>query len=196
MTVLDKIQQQFAYYTECHFAAAEMLPRAIEHASNVLSEALLAGNKIMTCGNAGAGLLAQYFASGLMNRFDKERPNLPALALTTDSAAITSIASLYNFDQIFARQLRAFGQEGDVLMVFTAQLSGNIQQAVDAARDKKIRIICLTSQADVDIMAALTENDVAIIAPTESLAHTLELQLQVVHALFAALDWQLFGMED
>jgi len=196
MTVLDKIQQQFAHHTESHFAAAELLPRAIEHASEVISQALLAGHKIMTCGNAGAGLLAQYFASGMLNRFDKERPSLPALALTTDSAAISSIACLYDYDQIFSKQLRAFGLEGDVLLMIATQQANNLQQAIEAAQDRQMRLICLVGQNDTDMISSLRPEDVAIIIPAELSAQVLEIQLQIIHALFAALDYLLFGIED
>lgn len=196
MTVLDKIQQQFAHHLEYHFAAAEMLPRAIEHASEVISQVLLAGQKIMTCGNAGAGLLAQYFASGMINRFDKERPSLPALALTTDTAAISSIACLYDYDQIFSKQLRAFGQEGDLLLIIATQQANNLKQAMDAAQDRDMRIICLVGQNDAEMISGLREDDVAIIVPAELGTQVLEIQLQIIHALFTALDYQLFGMED
>lgn len=196
MTVLDKIQQQFAHHTECHFAAAELLPRAIEHACGVISQALLAGHKIMACGNAGAGLLAQYFASGMINRFDKERPSLPVLALTTDSAAISSIACLYNFEQIFAKQLRAFGVTGDLLLVIATQHAENIKLTIDAAHDRQMQVIGLVDQNNAELIASLHPEDVAIIVPAESSVHVLEIHLQVIHALFAALDYQLFGIED
>lgn len=196
MTVLDKIQQQFAHHTESHFAAAELLPRAIEHASEVISQVLLAGHKIMTCGNAGAGLLAQYFASGMLNRFDKERPSLPALALTTDSAAISSIACLYDYDQIFSKQLRAFGVEGDLLLLIATQQASNLKQAIEAAQDRQMRLICLVGQNDADLITTLQSDDVAIIIPAESSSHILEIQLQIIHALFAAVDYLLFGILD
>lgn len=186
MTILDKIQRQFAQHTEYHFAAAEILPRAIEHASEVLCQALLAGHKIFTCGNAGAGLLAHYFAAEMLNRVDKERPSLPAIALT----------QAYQYEPIFAKQIRSLAQDGDVLLAITTRHCRSLEQAVEAAHERNMPVICLIGQNDADLISRLNERDVAIAAPAETSAALLEIHLHILHTLFAALDYQLFGIED
>ncbi|CAM4458791.1 MAG: Phosphoheptose isomerase [Legionellaceae bacterium] len=195
MKVLDKIQQQFALHTESFFTSAELLPRAIEHASDVISQILLAGNKIMTCGNASDGLLAQYFASGLLNRFNKERPNLPAFSLTADNTTLSSITCLYGYEHIFAKQIRTFGEEGDVLFIIASQYANNLKLAITAAQNKKMRVVCLLGQNHIELVTLLQEADIAIIAPCETTELIAEIHFHVIHTLFATLDYQLFAIE-
>lgn len=196
MTTLEKIHQQFALHTELHFACVEVLPHALEHACQELSQALLAGNKLLSCGNAGGALLAQYFAAEMLNRTEKERPSFPAMALTTDTAVITSITHSYNFQQIFAKQIRALGQAGDILLVVSAYPENNLLQAVEAAHDRQMRVVGLIGQNDHLFMNALQPEDVALVAPADGCASILEIHLQIMHILLAVLDYQLFGIEE
>ena len=138
---VDRIRQLFAESIETKAKAGEVLPSVIEAAGQAMVECLLNGGKILTCGNGGSAGDAQHFSSELLNRFEMERPALPAIALTTDSSTLTSIANDYSYNEIFSKQIRALGGSGDILLaISTSGNSANVIQAIQAAHDREMRV--------------------------------------------------------
>ena len=151
---------------------------------------LLNDNKVLACGNGSSAANAQQFSASMLNRFERERPALPAIALTADTATITSIANDYHFDDIFAKQVRALGQSGDILMVYTCSGDpANIVKAVTAAHDKNISVIALTGQQG----GSLAPTDIEIRIPSNTRARIQETHLLITHCLCDLIDHQLFG---
>ena len=193
---LQRVRQLFAESIETKMKAAEMLPESIVRAGECMVESLLNGGKILTCGNGGSAGDAQHFSSELLNRFERERPALPALALTTDASTVTSIANDYSYNEIFSKQIRALGNEGDVLLaISTSGNSANVMQAVHAAHDRGMKVVSMTGR-DGGQMANLTgPGDVEVRVPAQSTARIQEVHLLVIHSLCDFIDQQLFGGE-
>ncbi len=166
----------------------------IEFASQKIVESLINDKKILACGNGGSAGDAQHFSSEMLNRFERERPALPAIALTTDTLTLTSIANDYHFDQVYAKQIRALGQPGDILLVYsTSGNSSNIVNAITAAHDKDIHIIALTGKDGGTVASILKESDIEIRVPSVSTARIQEVHLLITHCLCDLIDQQLFG---
>ncbi|HLF97017.1 MAG TPA: phosphoheptose isomerase [Methylococcaceae bacterium] len=166
----------------------------IEQAARRMAACLLADGKILCCGNGGSAVEAQHFSSEMLNRFERERPGLPAIALTTDTAALTSIANDYHYDEVFAKQARALGHSGDVLLVYTT--SGNspsILKAVEAAHERDMSVVALTGKDGGALAALLSDADLEIRVPSDSTARVQEVHLVVTHCLCDLIDRQLFG---
>ncbi len=196
MTLQDRINQHFMASIETKQAAAALLGPDISAAAQTLVTALLEGKKILTCGNGGSAGDAQHFSSELLNRFERERPPLPAIALTTDSSTLTSIANDYHYNQVFAKQLRALGQPGDILVTYsTSGNSESIIQAINTAHDKQITTIALTGKDGGAVANLLFENDIEIRVPSPSTARIQETHLLITHCLCDLIDHQLFGDE-
>ena len=194
MSLQDRIITHFTNSIQTKQDAMENLTEIIEFASQRIVSALLNENKVLTCGNGGSAGDAQHFSSEMLNRFERERPGLPAIALTTDSSTITSIANDYHFDDIFAKQIKALGQEGDILVVYTTSgNSANIVKAVTAAHDKAITTIALTGKTGGTISQILNETDIEIRVPSTSTARIQEVHLLITHCLCDLIDHQLFG---
>ncbi|MBT7969274.1 MAG: phosphoheptose isomerase [Methylococcales bacterium] len=194
MPMQDRINQHFNASIETKQAAAALLGPDISTAAQLLVTALLEGKKILTCGNGGSAADAQHFSSELLNRFERERPPLPAIALTTDSSTLTSIANDYHYNQVFAKQLRALGQSGDILVAYTT--SGNSESiiyAINAAHDKKITTIALTGKEGGAVSDLLLASDIEIRVPSQSTARIQETHLLITHCLCDLIDHQLFG---
>lgn len=167
----------------------------IARASETVVNRLLAGGKVLACGNGGSAADAQHFASEMLNRFEHERPGLPAIALTTDSSTLTSIANDYAYDQVFAKQLRALGQPTDVLVaISTSGNSPNIVAAVAAAHEQDLAVVALTGRDGGRVGGVLREGDVEIRVPADSTARIQEVHLLVVHCLCDLIDAQLLGL--
>ncbi len=166
----------------------------IEFASRRLVDCLLNDGKVLTCGNGGSSGDAQHFSSEMINRFERERPALPAIALTTDSSTLTSIANDYHFDVVFAKQIRALGHSGDILLVYsTSGNSNNIIKAAKVAHEKDMHIIALTGKDGGKLQEVLNETDIEIRIPSESTARIQEVHLLITHCLCDLVDQQLFG---
>jgi len=166
----------------------------IEQASDSMVQALLSGGKILSCGNGGSAGDAQHFSSELLNRFERERPSLPAIALTTDSSTVTSIANDYSYNEVFSKQIRALGNAGDVLLaISTSGNSANVVQAIQAAHDREMRVVALTGRNGGDMASLLLPDDIEIRVPSMVTARIQEVHLLAIHCLCDLIDWQLFG---
>lgn len=174
--------------------ALEFVAPGISNASIISVQALLAGNKILCCGNGGSAADAQHFAAELLNRFEIERPGLPAIAITTDSSTLTSIGNDYSFEQIFSKQVMALGQAGDLLLaISTSGNSKNIIEAIKAGHEREMTIIALTGRDGGEIGDLMKNGDVEIRVPAESTARIQEVHILVLHCICDLIDTQLFG---
>ena len=183
------IEQIFADSIAVKSAAAEVLVPAINHASQLIGDILAAGGKVLSCGNGGSAADCQHFSAELVNRFETERRALAAIALTTDSSALTSIANDYDYLRIFSRQVEALGREGDCLLaISTSGNSGNVLEAIKVAHEKQMSVISLSGGTGGKIAQALTGNDVEIRVPSDSTARIQEVHLLVIHALCSSID--------
>ncbi|GGD05277.1 MULTISPECIES: phosphoheptose isomerase [Halopseudomonas] len=197
MDMQHRIRQLFTDSIETKTRAMEVLGPSIEQASQLMVNCLLNEGKILTCGNGGSAGDAQHFSSELLNRFERERPSLPALALTTDSSTITSIANDYSYDEIFSKQIRALGQPGDVLLaISTSGNSGNVLQAIQAAHDRDMLVVALTGRDGGAMASLLLPEDSEIRVPARSTARIQEVHLLAIHCLCDLIDRQLFGSEE
>ncbi len=173
----------------------EIAPR-IATAVMTISQSLLGDGKILACGNGGSAADAQHFASELVNRFEMERPGLAAIALTTDSSAITSIANDYDFGMIFSKQISALGQAGDVLLaISTSGNSRNVLEAVSAAHGREMRVVALTGNGGGVLGELLDESDVHICVPSDVTARIQEVHLLIIHCLCDGIDRIILGVE-
>lgn len=193
----NRIQHMFQASIDTKQQALQALPGAIEQASLLMVNALLSDNKILSCGNGGSAGDAQHFSSEMLNRFERERPSLPALALTTDSSTITSIANDYSYEEVFSKQIRALGQQGDILLaISTSGNSANVVQAIHAAHDRNMKVIALTGREGGCMAPLLQPDDVEIRVPSSVTARIQEVHLLVIHCLCDLIDRQLFGSEE
>ena len=177
--------------------SVKLLTESIQLASSMLNEALLGGYKILVCGNGGSASDAQHFSSELLNRYDRDRPGLPAIALTTDSSTLTSIANDYDYRQIFSKQVATLGQPGDLLLaISTSGQSPNIVEAIQAANENEMQIIALTGKDGGAMNQVLDENSIEIRVPSNVTARIQEVHILVIHILCELLDLQLLGPAD
>ncbi len=134
----NQVREHFANSIATKTQSAEILPKPVNQAGLLMANALIQGHKILSCGNGGSACDSQHFSSELLNRFERERPSLPAIALTTDTPTLTAISNDYSYDEIFSKQIKALGQEGDILLaISTSGNSANVCQAIEAAHKKK-----------------------------------------------------------
>ena len=166
----------------------------IVSAASLIVQSLLNEGKVMACGNGGSAADAQQFISELVNRFEAERPALPAIALTTDSSALTSIANDYHYNDVFSRQIQALGREADVLIaISTSGQSPSIVQAVESAHEQGMQIIALTGKDGGQVAQVLDDRDIELRVPAEHTARIQESHITIIHALCDLIDFQLFG---
>src|SRR5690554_5747276 len=192
-----RIQHMFQASIETKQQALAVLPQAIESASLLMVSSLLNEGKILSCGNGGSAGDAQHFSSEMLNRFERERPSLPAIALTTDSSTITSIANDYSYEEVFSKQIRALDQPGDVLLaISTSGNSANVMQAIQAAHDREMLVVALTGRDGGAMTSLLLPDDVEIRVPARSTARIQEVHLLAIHCLCDLIDRQLFGSEE
>lgn len=174
--------------------AMNNLTGLIEDASNRLVQCLLEDGKLMSCGNGGSAADAQHFSSEMINRFERERPGLPAIALTTDSSTLTSVANDDHFDNVFAKQVRALGRGGDLLITYTTSgNSPNIVNAATAAHERDMSVIAITGKDGGTLANLLHRTDIEIRVPSNSTARVQETHLLITHCLCELVDHQLFG---
>lgn len=189
MTPADLVRQQIHDSIAVKQRAAETLAGPIARAASIMIDCLQRGGKILSCGNGGSAGDAQHFSSELLNRFEQERPGLAAVALTTDTSTLTSIGNDFSFNEIFSRQVRALGREGDMLLaISTSGNSVNVLEATRAAHERNMTIVALTGRDGGKLAAAMTERDVEIRVPSNSTARTQEVHLLTIHCLCSLLD--------
>jgi len=195
MDLLARIKTHFEESIKTKTIASATLSETILEASQLFVECLLNNNKILVCGNGGSAADSQHFASELINRFEIERPiSLPAIALTTDTSTITSIANDYSYSEIFAKQIRALGQAGDILLLIsTSGNSESILRACEAAQSRDLKIIALTGKDGGSLASLLNSSDIEIRVPGSSTARIQETHLLIIHCLCDLIDKQLFG---
>jgi D-sedoheptulose 7-phosphate isomerase len=193
LDLASRVAAQFAESANLKLAAAQPLAAPIARAIELMVECLRGGGKILACGNGGSAADAQHFAAELVNRFEVERAPLAALALTTDSSTLTSIANDFGFEQVFEKQVRALGRKGDVLLaISTSGASPNVLAAVRAAGELGLRCVALTGRGG-KLAAALSPRDIGIRVPHASVARVQEVHLLALHCLCDGIDSQLFG---
>ncbi len=197
MDLTSRIARHFLDSIAVKERSAEELPQSIQDAGAVMVDSLLNGHKILCCGNGGSAGDAQHFSAELLNRFERERPGMPAIALTTDSSTITAIANDYDYGEIFAKQVLALGREGDVLLaISTSGNSGNVVQAIRAAHERDMIVVALTGRDGGRMAANLGARDVEVRVPSERTARIQEVHLVVIHCLCDFIDTTIFGGED
>ena len=197
MDLTSRITQHFLDSMAVKERSAQELPLSIQEAGAVMVDSLLNGQKILCCGNGGSAGDAQHFSAELLNRFERERPGMPAIALTTDSSTITAIANDYDYDEIFAKQVLALGQRGDVLLaISTSGNSGNVVQAIRAAHERDMIVVALTGRDGGRMAANLGARDIEVRVPSERTARIQEVHLVVIHCLCDFIDTAIFGGED
>ncbi len=194
MSLTDAIRGHFADSIATKQAAMAVLVAPIAEATNLLSEALRTGGKILSCGNGGSAGDAQHFSAELLNRFERERPGLSAMALSTDTSTLTSIANDYAYEQVFSKQVTALGRPGDALLaISTSGNSPNVVAAIHAAHEGNVRVVALTGRNGGHIAGALRAGDVEIRVPAERTARIQEVHLVVIHCLCDGIDRTLYG---
>jgi D-sedoheptulose 7-phosphate isomerase len=193
----QRIEQHFIDSADLKYQAAQLLSKPIANAVQALLACVTSGGKVMVCGNGGSAADAQHFAAEFVGRFERERPELGAIALTTDSSILTAVGNDYDFSQIFSKQVRALGQAGDVLLaISTSGNSGNVLKAIECAHEREMTVIALTGKSGGKMGAALRETDVHICVPHEKTARIQEVHLLVLHCLCDGVDTQLLGDQE
>jgi D-sedoheptulose 7-phosphate isomerase len=194
--LLARIRKQFNDSAQLKLKALEVLAEPIARATEVMVKCLLANGKILACGNGGSAADSQHFAGELLNRFERERPGLAAVALTTDTSTLTAIANDYDYDQVFSKQVSALGQAGDVLLgISTSGNSKNVARAVAAAHERDMRVIILSGRGGGEIGKRLAPEDVNICVPHSQTARIQEVHLLSIHCLCDGIDSMLLGAE-
>lgn len=197
MDLIGRVKRNFDASIQSKAQAAESVAPAIARAAELITHQLLGEHKVLSCGNGGAAADAQHFASEMVNHYELERAGLPAIALTTDSATLTSIANDYQFADVFARQIRTLGQPGDILLaISTSGESGNILSAIEAARHREMNVVLLSGRDGGRAATMLEESDVEIRVPSTSTPRIQEVHLLIIHCLCDLVDHQLFGQGD
>lgn len=191
---LDTIQQHFMDSAQTKQQAAAVMAPQIAAAIDAMVTALTSGNKILACGNGGSAADAQHFAAELLGRFERERPGLAAIALTTDSAILTAIGSDYDFSHIFARQIEALGQPGDILLAISATGDAeNLVAAVATAQQREMTVVALTGCGGGQVGIALDEFDIHVCAPSDRPTRVQEVHLLALHCICDGIDEALLG---
>ena len=191
---LSRIETIFTNSIAVKQKTFDSIAEQIALAGNKIVQSLLNEGKIMACGNGGSAADSQHFTSELINRFEAERPALPAIALTTDTSAITSIANDYQYDDIFSRQIHALGREPDILLaISTSGQSNSIVQAIEAAHERDMSVIALTGKDGGLVASSLSDDDIELRVPSDQTARIQESHITIIHALCDLIDHQLFG---
>ena len=194
MDAESRVKEHFAESIVTKQNSIDPLSRPIASGGQIMSQSLLDDGKILSCGNGGSAGDAQHFSSELLNRFEMERPGLPAMALTTDSSTLTSIANDYAYEDIFAKQIRALGRQGDVLLaISTSGNSENVCRAIVAAHERAMKVVALTGCEGGRMADLLGDDDVEIRVPATRTARIQEVHLVVIHCLCDLIDTTLLG---
>ena len=194
MDIDKRIIKHFKDSAELKLKVKDALAKPIAEGAQVFLDCVANDGKILCCGNGGSAADAQHFAAELLNRFEKERPGLAAVALTTDSSVLTSIANDYDFNQIFSKQVRALGLPGDSLLaISTSGNSPNVVAAIHAAHERSMRVVALTGRDGGEMAVALHADDILICVDAKSTARIQEVHLLTLHCLCDVIDYLLLG---
>ena len=190
----ERIQKLFNQSIQTKIEALPLLTQPIADAARLVFDRLLEGNKILSCGNGGSAGDAQHFSSEMLNRYERERPGLPAIALTTERQQVTSISDDYDFSLIFSRQVEALGQPNDLLLaISTSGNSSNVNHAVQSAHEREMAVVALTGKDGGELAKLLAPGDVEIRVPSSVTARIQEVHLLIIHCLCDLVDQQLLG---
>jgi len=193
MTLEQRIHAHFEESIQVKRSAMELAP-SIVSAAQLITQCLLDDGKVLSCGNGGSAADAQHFSSEFLNRFEMERPGLPAIALNADGPTLTSISNDYAYEEIYAKQVRALGQPGDVLLaISTSGNSPNIQRAIDAAHERRVNVVALTGRDGGRVGETLGSEDIELRVPAERTCRIQEVHIVLIHCLCDLVDHQLLG---
>jgi D-sedoheptulose 7-phosphate isomerase len=196
MDLIARVSSHFEASAQLKLEAVGTLAAPIAEAAERMVQCLVSDGKVMACGNGGSAADAQHFAAEMLNRFEMERPGLAAIALTTDSSTLTSIANDYDFNQVFAKQVRALGQNNDILLaISTSGNSRNVMEAIAVAHERGLAVVALTGKSGGQIATMLRPGDVHICVPANNTARIQEVHLLTLHCLCDAIDCLLLGVE-
>jgi D-sedoheptulose 7-phosphate isomerase len=197
MDLTDRISQHFKESAQTKLDAVELLAAPIAEAIGAMVGSLLNNGKILACGNGGSAADAQHLAAELVGRFEVERHELAAIALSTDTSVISAIANDYGYKAVFAKQVRALGQAGDILVaISTSGNSPNVIEAINAAHENDLRVVALTGKGGGAIGEILRDSDVHLCVPAERTARIQETHLLIIHCLCDGIDCLLMGVEE
>ncbi len=190
----SRIEEIFQASIETKQASLSEVKTSVANAAKEIVQAFKQQGKVLSCGNGGSAADAQHLSSELLNRFEREREGLAAIALTTDSSTLTSIANDYNYENIFSRQVLALGNSNDVLVaISTSGNSANVLAAIQAAHQKSMAVVVLSGNGGGKIASVLKETDIEIRIPSDSTARIQEVHLLVLHCLCDLIDQELLG---
>ena len=196
MDTTQRIKDNFLESIRIKTDSLDTLAPIIANAADAMANSLLNNHKIMACGNGGSAADAQHFSAEMLNRFEMERPGLPAISLTTDTSTLTSIANDYQYADIYSKQILALGQKQDILLaISTSGESDNIIHAIDAAHDRNMIVIALTGKDGGQIRDLVNANDIEICVPAKSTARIQEVHIMIIHSLCDLIDLQLLGQD-
>jgi D-sedoheptulose 7-phosphate isomerase len=194
---IKRIRTHFADSAKLKQESADALAPAIARAGSLMTECLFADGKILSCGNGGSASDAQHFSAELVGRFERERPELPAISLVTDTSLLTAVANDYAYEQVFSKQVRALGAKGDVLLAITTSgNSANVVAAVSAAHEREMRVVALTGKGGGRVGELLVPEDVHVCVPHARTMRIQEVHLLIVHCLCDAIDATLLGDDE
>ena len=196
MDLQQRIRDHFIASAETKRVAMEVLAGPIAAGVEAMVATLMNNGKILACGNGGSAADAQHFAAELVGRFERERPGLAGLALTTDSSILTAVANDYDYNKIFVKQVQALGNPGDILLaISTSGNSANVMAAIETAHEREMRIIAMTGRDGGKIRNLLRDGDIEICVPAERTARIQEVHLLTIHCLCDGIDCSLLGEE-
>lgn len=194
MDLTNRVNQIFTDSIQTKTQAQAELADLTARAAQLIVGQMVSGGKVLSCGNGGSAADAQHFSSEMLNRFERERQGLPAIALTTDTSTLTSIANDYDYEEVFAKQVRALGQAGDVLLaISTSGNSANVNAAVESAHDRGMQVVALNGKDGGRLATLLREEDIELRVSSETTARIQEVHLLLIHCLCDLIDHQLLG---
>ena len=189
-----RVTKQFQDSIATKQAALQVLVPSILAAGKLMADSLRHEGKVMSCGNGGSAADSQHFSAELLNRFERERPGIAGIALTTDTSTLTSISNDYEYNEIFSKQVRALGRKGDVLLaISTSGNSANVMRAIDAAHEKGVHVVALTGRDGGKMALQLKAGDIEIRVPAKVTARIQEVHLVALHCMCDLIDLHLFG---